>query len=48
MVFNPEAAETVVQYAMYFGFVGMGFGAIIGVACRAIMAVVNIFDKITK
>lgn len=48
MIFDPETAETVIQYAIYFGFIGMGFGAIIGVACRAVIAVVNIFDKIIK
>lgn len=48
MEISPEIVETTLEYAVYVGFIGMGFGAIIGVACRAVMAVVNIFDKITK
>lgn len=44
----PEIVETTINYAFFVGFIGMGFGAIIGVACRAVMAVVNIFDKIIK
>ncbi len=48
MDFFPESSEITIKYAVYTGFIGMGFGAIIGVACRAVMSVVNIFDKITK
>lgn len=44
----PETAETVIQYAVLSGFIGIGFGAIIGVACRAVMSVVNIFEKFFK
>lgn len=44
----PETAETVIQYAILSGFIGIGFGTIIGVACRAVMSVVNIFEKFFK
>ena len=44
----PEIAETTIKYAIYVGFIGMGFGAIIGVACRSVMSVVNIFEKFFK
>lgn len=44
----PETAETVIQYAVLSGFIGIGFGAIIGVACRAVMSVVSIFEKFFK
>lgn len=48
MLFSPETAEIIIQYAMYIGFIGICFGALIGVACRAVMAAVNIVDKIFK
>lgn len=48
MIFDPETVKTVVQYAMYIGFIGIGFGSLIGVSCRALMSVVHIVDKIFK
>lgn len=48
MNITPETVDTVIQYAMYIGFIGIGFGSLIGVACRAVMSVVNIVDKIFK
>lgn len=48
MNINPETVETVIQYSMYIGFIGIGFGALIGVACCAVMSVVNIVNKIIK
>lgn len=48
MNITPETVETTVQYAVYIGFIGIGFGALIGVACRAVMSVVHIVDKIFK
>lgn len=44
----PETPESLVQFAILVGFIGMGFGSIIGVCCRAVISVVNIFHKITK
>lgn len=44
----PETVETIIHYAFLIGFIGIGFGAIIGVACRAVMSVVNIFEKFFK
>lgn len=44
----PETAETIIEYALFVSFIGMGFGLIIGVACRAFMSVVNIIEKIIK
>lgn len=46
MLFAPETVEITIQYAVYIGFIGIGFGALIGVACRAVMSAVNIVDKI--
>ena len=48
MEFFPKTAEMTIQYAIFVGYIGIGFGAIIGVACRAIMSVVNIFEKFFK
>lgn len=48
MDINPETVEIIIRYAMYIGFIGIGFGALIGVACRAVMSVVHIVDKIFK
>lgn len=47
-ILDPQTVEAAVQFAMYFGFIGIAGGSFIGVACRAVMAVVHIFDKITK
>lgn len=47
-MFNPEIITEVVQVALFVGFIGMCFGALIGVSCRAIMSVVNIFNKVVK
>ena len=47
-MFNPENAVEVVKVAMFVGFIGIGFGALIGVSCRVIMSTVNIFNKIIK
>lgn len=47
-IIYPETSEAFIQFAIFVGFIGMGFGSIIGVGCRAIMSVVNIFHKITK
>lgn len=44
----PETVEIVIYYAILVGFIGIGFGAIIGVACRAVMSVVSIFEKFFK
>ena len=41
-------AETIVYNSLFICFVGMGVGGFIGVFCRCIMAVIGIFDKITK
>ena len=41
-------AETLVQNSLMILFVGMGVGGFIGVFCRCIMAVIGIFEKITK
>ena len=48
MLFDPETTEATIKFAMYIGFAGIAGGSFIGVLCRAIMSVVNIFDKITK
>lgn len=48
MDFFPESSEITIKYALYTGFIGMGFGAIIGVACRSVMSVVSIFEKFFK
>ena len=48
MIFDPETTEATIQFAMYIGFIGIAGGSFIGVVCRAIISVVNIFDKITK
>lgn len=44
----PETAEITIEYAFFVSFIGMGFGLIIGVACRAFMTVVNIIKKFIK
>ena len=44
----PETPEAYIQFAIFVGFIGIGFGSIIGVGCRDIMSVVDIFHKITK
>lgn len=47
-MFNPENITEVIEFAVFVGFIGIGFGALIGVGCRAIVAVVNIFKKVVK
>ena len=47
-ILDTQTVEATVQFAMYFGFIGIVGGSFIGVACRAVIAVVHIFDKITK
>ncbi len=47
-MFNPESTVEVIKVAMFVGFIGIGFGALIGVSCRVIMSTVNIFNKIVK
>lgn len=47
-LYFSDSPEAVLQFAFFAGFIGIGFGAIIGVACRAVVAVVHIFHKITK
>lgn len=47
-ILDPQTVEATVQLAMYFGFIGIAGGSFFGVACRAVMWVVHIFDKITK
>lgn len=44
----PETAEITIKYAFFVSFIGMGFGLIIGVACRLITAVVSMVFKIMK
>ena len=44
----PENAVTIVRYAMFTGFIGIGFGALMGTICRGIMSVIGIFNKIVK
>lgn len=43
-----EISSAVVQNAVFIGFIGMGVGGFIGVFCRCIMAVIGIFEKVTK
>ena len=43
-----EVTETIVHSSLLICFVGMGVGGFIGVFCRCIMAVIGIFEKITK
>lgn len=47
-VLDPQTVEATIKFAMYIGFIGIAGGSFIGVACRAVMSVVHIFDKITK
>lgn len=47
-MFSPESTAEVIKAAMFVGFMGIGFGALIGGCCRAIMSTVNIFNKIIK
>lgn len=43
-----ETAELTIRYAFFVSFIGMGFGLMIGVACRGITSVVNTLFKIMK
>lgn len=47
-MFSPESISEVIKVAMFVGFIGIGFGALLGVSCRVIMSTVNIFNKIIK
>ena len=38
----------VVSYGFFAGFIGLGFGALLGISCRAIVSTVNIFNKVIK
>ncbi len=47
-MFSPESTAEVIKVAVFVGFIGIGFGALLGVSCRVIMSTVNIFNKIIK
>lgn len=49
MIIDPTSYESLIQIAVLCGFIGIGFGALIGVSCRVIISTVDIvFNKIVK
>lgn len=40
--------ESIIKLAVFVCFIGMGTGALLGVGCRAIYAVINIVEKSMK
>lgn len=39
---------SVVQYSLFFMFIGIGFGALLGIICLSVIGAINIFDKVIK